>query len=991
VSTRRRRAPDASQDSPWWDRFSPWHQPGASEEENGDWATFCPAHEDPATSKKPSAKINYTGKAFKNGLPGWFCFRCVPSGREATLETLNERLTAREEAGEVAVYSEAPPARVYDFKAFADDKAAASGAPTVEGLREEIKQQKPLPDDDTIAAWVDTLLSGTRKAFLNRRGLQDATLKEASIGWNPNYGGGRITIPIYSPEGQLLNVRCYKPRAVKDKMIWHRKGHTQSLYGMQDITHDDHVVYLMEGEWDRLLAKQDGFPAVTHTAGAATFLPEWGEYFRDKTVIVAYDNDDGGRDGREKALAVLKHFAECVVFVDLPEEGTDYTDFRVKMGKSAADFAALVTAAQANPAWQRENKALPLKGEPVTVHESQDAKRNGQPLEIVAHVVGKVDPAYTLPRHVDYTCDQDKGNACKSCPMKGLWGGHNRHEFTADDESLAKMLDATDERKGKLLQMAIDAKCNDHLVAEVESFWSVEQLVVQDTIDGKRDSEAAPIMRDVYHVGDFNTRVNAAARVVGHQIADPRNQRGMFMAWHMEPVETSLDKFEMTPELFEALRVFQTDDDPLDKCYEIATDLGANVTNIIGREELHVALDLVWHSVLALHLNGKPMEKGWLELMVMGDSRTGKSEAARMLSQHYNSGMMFACDQASLAGLVGGVIQPTGKQWQVNWGAIPLNDRRLMVLDESQSLLGKDIVEHMSSIRSSGIAQITKVKSSSTTARTRLIWIANPPGGQQLASLPEAAMEATRQMFPAHEDIARFDFAIAVARGEVSSDAINTMKRTRVPHVYTAALCSSLVTWAWSRKPGQIVWQEGAQAYLMRCARKLGEMYSSDFPLVQAENIRMKLGRLAAAVAARTFSTDDGERLLIGEAHVSAAVKMLHTLYGSESFGYQRLSARMNRDSATADENVGVIRDYLTGNSNKPDGNGLKVYDALTSLGGRFDSRSFSDAGTMLMEEAQLVIRYLEDMRMLRRGRGGRYLEVQRALSELLRAIEDGV
>src|SRR3546814_7187092 len=77
--------------------------------------------------------------------------------------------------------------------------------------------------------------------------------------------------------------------------------------------------------------------------------------------------------------------------------------------------------------------------------------------------------------------------------------------------------------------------------------------------------------------------------------------------------------------------------------------------------------------------------KGWLELLVLGDTRTGKCEAALRLSDHYNAGVMKSCEGATFAGLVGGAEQ-AGSSWMVRWGTITLN-RSEEHTSELQSLM----------------------------------------------------------------------------------------------------------------------------------------------------------------------------------------------------------------------------------------------------------------------------------------------------------------
>src|SRR5690349_14284970 len=103
----------------------------------------------------------------------------------------------------------------------------------------------------------------------------------------------------------------------------------------------------------------------------------------------------------------------------------------------------------------------------------------------------------------------------------------------------------------------------------------------------------------------------------------------------------------------------------------------------------------------------------------------------------------------------------------VTWGTIPLNDRRLVILDEFSGISEKNVIEQMSAVRSSGRAQITKVVSQETSARTRLVWISNPVDGRAMDEHGTGAIEAIKALVKNPEDIARFDIAISAARADV--------------------------------------------------------------------------------------------------------------------------------------------------------------------------------------------------------------------------------
>jgi hypothetical protein len=91
-------------------------------------------------------------------------------------------------------------------------------------------------------------------------------------------------------------------------------------------------VLMVEGEWDLFCAFDHGFDqAVSHTAGAGSWLSDWTPMFAGKNVIVCYDRDVVGIKGTARVARALWPVAASVRLVDLPLPGTpeakDLTDY----------------------------------------------------------------------------------------------------------------------------------------------------------------------------------------------------------------------------------------------------------------------------------------------------------------------------------------------------------------------------------------------------------------------------------------------------------------------------------------------------------------------------------------------------------------------------------------------------------------------------------------------------------------------------------------
>jgi hypothetical protein len=916
----------------------------------GEQKAYCPLHEDPDTSDSPSASFNW-------GMGVWNCLVCPGGG---SIRALKRDLMQRRR--------QPTPQRQPKER---EDNVTP------------LHRGKELPTDEQIQLWHERLLNIPDKlrVMTQERGLLQETLEEFSIGWD----GNRYTIPVYDG-GTLVNVRRYNPSASKagDKML-NIEGHGQARIFLPEFLVQSNEVVLTEGEMDCILARQYGLPAVTHTAGAGTFLPVWAGLFSGKDVYICFDCDDAGRKGAMKAARHIIKYANmvCIMDLDLDIKGGDITDFFVKQGNTPEEFRLLMDAASKSPVGARKPaRELPTDGKAVSLEESQSVQYGNEPLALTVSVAGKRSPAYVVPRRIVARCTQDKGNVCTVCPMAAR-NGEAVEEIPPNDPVLLEFIDANKKAVQTSYREMFAARCQDRIEYETEQSWTMEELIVTNSVDHRTEEDQTPITRQVMNVGAYKTPVNTVIKIVGQQFPDPRSQRGMFMGWHSEQTQTDLDTFEVNEEIMGLLKRFQPKpgQSPLAKCRAIATDLAANVTHIYGRDELHVAYDLVWHSVISFKFLGKLVDKGWLELLVVGDTRTGKSEAAHGLSRHYNAGIVKSCEGATFAGLVGGAQQLGGKAWSVTWGIIPLQDRRLVVLDEMSGLADKDVIEQMSSIRSSGRAQITKIQQDETSARTRLIWIANPADGRRLQDTPGSGMTAIGTLVKNPEDIARFDIAMAASGDDVPVELINTSAPPTVRHRYTSRACEALVLWAWSRTADNVLWDAHVEEQIVEAATELGARYVSEPPLVQVENIRMKLARIAVSMAARLFSTDDGERLIVRGEHVQAAVEFLDMVYGMESFGYLRHSRKVLAGRKLAEDRKSMVYRYLKENPG--------VLHALQTVGSdRFRTRDFVDFAAMDQYEAQAATRFLMENRMVQRLAKG-YMRMEPAMTAILNRFED--
>lgn len=928
----------------------------------GEYRMRCPIH---GEDKNPSASANPS----KGRGGSWYCNKCEEGG---SITTLLKRIqdSPHDLPDEAAAYNP------FEDDDDGDDAPATAKEATA---KERLNEGK-------VVGWHDRLMSDPAllDSFMTKRGLTEDTLVKFQIGYDGERK--RFTIPIRDRDGNLVNVRRYRMGAAQGQKMQNALGHGSPprLFPITVLPETGDVM-VVEGELDALICIQNGFAAVSGTGGARRWDDSWSREFTGNHVYIMYDNDEDGRVGSKKAARSLSGPAASVHVMDplVEDEKGDITDFFVQGGTASHLSLAMGMADPYQTPKERAQESrdtVDAKPVAVKVIGSMDSTTNGKPLEMAVTITGKKNPTYSVPYKTLMTCTLDAGPKCKICPMLTEWEGEHKSTVEPTNvEVLAQFIDAKSSQVLDVLRSHIGAqRCNRLQAVPIEQ-QTIEEIYVMGSVDRRGHEDTDYTQRRVYGIGRHDTQTNTPARIVGTTTPNPKTQRNEFFAWDLTESTTSLDRFEMTQEMRERLSCFQPGpgQSPIDKCWDIAQDLSANVTKIIGRERLHMAMDLAWHSVLHFPFDDKIISRGWVELLVVGDTRTGKSETAIRLSEHYGLGHIIGCEGATFAGLVGGVKE-VGDSRVVNWGEITLNDRRLCVLDEASGL-AEELIAQLSDVRSRGVAQITKIETQQTNARCRLVWISNPRQGRFIDEKRRDGIDIIEGVIGNPEDIARFDIAMSVSADDVDSSIINSPDRPTVPHTYTGELCNDLLLWAWSRRAEQVRWEPDGYRHVYRMAEKMGKIFVGSPPLIQRTNVREKIARLSVALAARTFSTDEtGEFLVVTKQHVEDATRFLYKLYSYDNFGYLRISKRAERNHQIAMKNRAKIKKWLKEHQ--------QVLEFLLDRKGSFRSQDLEEMAHMLRDEVNEVLGVLSKAKMISKDKS--QIIIEPVLHEVLKQLD---
>jgi CHC2-type zinc finger protein len=768
-------------------------------------------------------------------------------------------------------------------------------------------------DPAVILRWHDAIYSapGLLKELENRRCRMNL-VKLHKLGED----GGRITIPIPNARKDVVNVRKYLPGASgKDKMRNMRGRGSARWFPIDQLKYD--TIVLCGGEVKAMVAAEELNPhnigAICVTQGEKLLPPQMLRELAGKVIYVCMDIDEAGRTATRMNCAALKRVAAEVFDLLLPLDIAKYpkgdiNDFVV----SGGDLWGLINTDDLHP-WTLDEGAEGDNAEPTELHLSAaaNARYAGRRVKVIG-TVSMMDVApYVVPREVQIKCDRSQP-FCALCPV---YLGDVKTTYTIGPESQSILetvaVAKTNIRQAVMTGVGVPQACRVCEV-DVKSYYNAEdvRLVPQLEITNRASDRT---MQPAVCLGE-GLELNENYQLVGRMWPNPKSQQSTLLISSYSPTQDALSTY-IAHDL-EKLKIFQSAEQSVEaiqaRLDEIYSDLEANVTRVWGRRALHLGIDLSYHSPLFLPWDDHHI-KGWTEILVVGDTSQGKSEAAcgsgrpGGLMMHYGLGSKVECKNATVAGLLGGLQQLNGR-WFVSWGIIPTNDKRHVILEELKGT-SVEVIGKLTDMRSSGIAELPKIEKRRTYARTRLLALSNVRSSRPLSAYAYGA-EALVELIGNPEDLRRFDLSMVLAEGEVDQRQINKLRedRPQVEKRYHADLCRSLILWAWTRNLDQIDVSRATMQAAIQAANNLTDKYSDAIPLVDRGSTRHKILRLAAALAARIFSCNETqERLVVLPCHVKYAEQFVDGEYSKPAMGYLRYSEAAKAVSTLSDP-IEVLR-----------------------------------------------------------------------------------
>jgi hypothetical protein len=727
-------------------------------------------------------------------------------------------------------------------------------------------------------------------------GFTQEAIAKYQIGWDDI----RVTFPIRSRTGEVINVRKYLPPSKRiegsnnAKVIAIKDLNECRLYPYSVLREAglDEPIYLVEGEKDCIALLSQGKWAMTGTSG--TVLP-YDELcmFKDRFVIIMTDMDSAGRRNEQQYLQKLRKQTNRIGLVRLPEK--DFVDFWQKYKTTNFDDWYKVDD-MIDPDSVTDNTA-PVA---MSLSQSEYTSNLGKWSILRNMCITGADPkTYVIPTELELKCTN------YGCPHKCAISAASVAEvLKIGPREMAMFIDAPDTTQDSLVQRLVGCR---HVSTVAAKQINVQKLLFQESaafVEGLEDA-TFDNRYGLYMYHDNRLLPTVRYDFVAQRISDPRTQQNYYIIKEATAPRANVEGLEISQA---AILFFRAVADKHDNIWDTINEhysMWLPRLGIEGRADLFGALMLTYLSVTEIKWRLGTV-KGWLDTMVIGDTRTGKSQMAQRIIANLGMGSYINGENARRTGVIGGV-QRFGESWVITWGAIPLNDRGLLFIDEASGLSVEDIKE-LSATRSSGAVTINKIAKGEARARTRLIWMSNPRSGRNLDEFYWKGFGAFQEFIPVAEDQARYDIVITAARDDVVitfDDSVAEPDNMDTIIEYW----KDIITFAWSVPLDNILVLDSAIIAVKDYVRELDSTISGG-PLIVTAAVHEKLLRIACACALLKGRIFNGVVEVSSEEVDDAYIFFTKTIE-KPTFDYKGYMLDLRRVNAAREDNINFIRTQI--------------------------------------------------------------------------------
>lgn len=773
--------------------------------------------------------------------------------------------------------------------------------------RDQVSQFKDLlfnSDDvldyETFAREGDVQKSNFTYMELKNLGIPETLLDACKVGCevvdkhDPDTGA-------VSFEPNTISTRLVFPVIVKNRVIDHRaytmekgvipksksdSGVPAGLVLPYHLWIDDmSATIVCEGEKDMLFARANGYNAIS--LGGCNNIPHtFLSNFKDRTVYIVYDNDNAGRAGAIKLASALYSVTKNIYIADIskycPENKEDITDFFVKYKHTKDDFEEMLNNAKLFDTTAQENYIKSSYPE-VSLNEASTTFL-GKTVRTNIQVMATFEEQYSVPSYAMISKSDIGGNKERNSKNKGdveYWSltKHNFEDVLVLTDNNLKEPQIKDN-----LKQIVGWGNEDGVKVTLSNPKTIFKASVADCMESilVKDIKRTEFICYTDEKLEAGKNYQIIYKVVPHPY---KGQQQVLIVLEVKESNDVVTSFEVTPATVSHLKKFQ----------EIpAKSTGERFKILAEKQKAYVKfnvdtrllefIDLFYHTPKEFNFGLFKGIKGYLDGLIITESRVGKSTTAQELSKIYGLGQIasLAGSAATPAGLIGGSVK-TGTTSQIRPGLIPRQHTRAIIFEE----LAKakySLMPELTDIRSSGLVRINRSTGDLTLpASVRILFLTNPKTTEDGIVRPIIAypngIEIVKPLVPAVEDIARFDFIYILGEGPNEIDPLWMPLEG-----FTPEELQTRIRWIWSRKADQVILTPEITKYIVDKAKELNNEFLCSVKIFSTETWK-KLARLSIAIAGYMVSTNlDYTQIIVREEHVNIAVKLLKSIYDNNIF-----------------------------------------------------------------------------------------------------------
>jgi hypothetical protein len=718
-------------------------------------------------------------------------------------------------------------------------------------------------------------------------GFSREVINELHLGLvKDNKGRAYLGYPVFY-NGVLMDIRRFNISKFEGvpKIMSNAGAEAGFIISYDDWVKNKDLTYIFEGEKKMALARTLGLNAITLTGGANARPNDFViNGFKDRDVVICYDNDDAGRDGAYKIYQKIKPLAKSVKYINIGEVvsgvGDDFYDMIMAYKKTIDDFLKLPLYDFVDKLDTKKKTFTPLK---------KALKENRIKEDLLTQVLvsAEYSDVYAVPSMVEFEkISNDDGDMLLGEKKSWFLDMKNEKQILELME-----IDAKQQNVNNILKRYAGIPKEKGVQINIKESKAVYKVKITD----KHSDDTFAI--DLY---TFKPMVVGNEYEITYNIHTHPNkhQKLVSIATDVDDI-SAYDDFKPNNAIFDRFRGSGSVKDRLTALYMSAKHHVAKHL----KYDLWLMSDLVFNSILEFKYDSEVI-RGALDIFVLGDTQVGKSETTSKLVDLYNFGHFLSLKTSTTVGLIGGSNKVDGS-WLNTIGAIPRQHTRLAVLEEFSGAK-PEFVKTMTDIRSSGKLRLARSAGElNVPCRLRMITISNPINDIQgnprfLSTFPNGVMPLM-ELIKSAEDVARYDGFLLVEKVKERVNPFhNKLEGEPIPKEYY----EHKIQWVATRKPDDVIFVDNSDSYIWEKAEELNGVFESNFPLF-GTTTALKLARFSVAMASLLVNTDETlSKVIVNREIVDAVVEFFYKIYDTNIFKLKQYKLEVDSYNELVDGDV---------------------------------------------------------------------------------------